>query len=1231
MKTSLLLLLALSSLVSLISVSSSKAQSTNYYYNNFDNNSIGSGIIKTSAGDESLQVSNVNPLVGSHSMASTGLGNAATYKFSFIPSGTSLNNTQANNNGWEWTMIYRNNGGNTGDPTTIDNNENAWRYWLYANNTDVTNLQGYYLSQVGSSLNIYMRVNGNDTRLILSYDLTNIGGNNTTYAIRVQRINVNGYTFRLFVDPYNAATTQATTLRAELLNSGDNNMFNTYNYSGLQLASNSVGRFKFDELKMYARKIQIIGANGTENGISSPLYDGQKDAVIYGLKFKTRGLFADVYRVAFEIEQTGYYSFADILENARLFRSVNDYFGDADDVLINQSKWGGAFTPTIGYRVLEASDFKAQTFASLGSSDGSLIEVGSLFFKVDVKGDASTRGTFTIKSPNYIGDNSANLNYTTQGDVVTGANPTPPTTSVKVFDWVGTTPVWSAASNWRYPNNTEPSTAPGPNDLVRIGVNKTFSKEPIINASTTIGNLIIAGTTASLPSIKINGTNTLTVSGSFTNQTASAILGSGSLTVQGNWTTSGGKIDLTTESVTVKFTGSNAQAITDQGSDAGNGVMFGNVEFSGGGTKTLGGSGKFAVAIGKFLTMGPSTILDAAGKLTLKAGVSGTASVGVIPANSSIRGQVTVEKYVQGGSKDMWRTYRMWSSPVYDNTANFTNANTVSNRTYNFTQFIDDVIITGTGGAANGFDVNLTNNASAWTYNNGFIAIPNINTSINIGRGAYLYYRGNRNNYEQKINAPYIDAESMIITFKGTLNQQSVTVPLVHGSTGFSMLGNPYAATIDWNAVTKSANIDKVMRMWNPAFRQYATFNGEFGVNGGSNYIGPGQAFFVTTKDNASPYVTFNENSKVTVASAPQTPVYNVVMNVGEKRLSSNNAVMAVNGGVKQLASTKIRVKLLKPNAENADETLIVLRENEKSDYADSDVPRTGGETVFLSSLSTDAKELAINYMPEISAVSSIPLSVNASSNGNYLLEIELTDLPLGYSVQLKDKYLGSLTGLVANGNSYSLTIDKAKATSFGANRFELLIAPPTSLPVVFKEFKGSAVNEGVRLSWSTSSETDNKYFEVFRAGEEQVYTSIGTVPANQKGAYSLLDKTPLKGNNYYKLTQVDKNGKSSEFTDLVVVKYDLNGNTPGDIAVYPTLVQSTFTVKYNGSANATSYLLRVSDVTGKEIYKKGVDKNDLINGVAGDLSVAPKGAYFVAVFDSVNGNKIGTAKIIKK
>ena len=124
-----------------------ESTSSNYYYNNFDGGQLGASIAQTSA-LSSLDVSNSLPLAGAYSLASNGNNKAGSYRFSFVANGTSMNNN-LEKYGWEWTLVYRNTGGNTDNPSTIDDNENSWRYWLYANSTDEANRAGYYLTQVG--------------------------------------------------------------------------------------------------------------------------------------------------------------------------------------------------------------------------------------------------------------------------------------------------------------------------------------------------------------------------------------------------------------------------------------------------------------------------------------------------------------------------------------------------------------------------------------------------------------------------------------------------------------------------------------------------------------------------------------------------------------------------------------------------------------------------------------------------------------------------------------------------------------------------------------------------------------------------------------------------------------------------------------------------------------------------------------------------------------------------
>lgn len=1217
MKTSSILLLALSSL---ISVSSSKAQenfntSDNYYYNNFDGGNLGSKITQVGANSGlSISAAALNNLASANGycLQSSGSNTPSTYQFSFVTNNTNLNNEQF---GWEWTFLYKNSSNTANQSDVITAGQNSWKYWFLSSGNFSNPTTGYYLTQDGSNLSLRWRYDndpGNNRYSgLASFDMSTLGAGwaDKTYAIRVQRIKRQGqYVWILFVDEYTATVKEARTIRGNL---AYHSTLGNYTNSGLHINSTTNGRFKFDEMKMYSMKLSISGANDPAYGINNPLYAGMQNAVIYGLKVETRGYF-DIYQL--RIALTG--NITGIVEGTmKLNKSKDDFFGNGDD----------SFVADLGYYDSAIQNYNiSDAFYTVGQADGSLALAFYYFITVNVKANPTSGATFAVSGTPELNGSSSQINYASGGSTVVNVT-TPPAASGNVYDWVGGTNSWSTASNWRYPNNTTPSTAPGQNDLVRIGVNKTFTKKPLVAANTTIGNLVIAGAYGSSPSIEINGTSTLTVSGSFTNQTASAILGSGSLAVQGNWTTSAGKIDLTTGNATIKFTGTKSQAIADQGSDAGNGVVFGNVEFSGGGTKTLDGSGKFAVAIGKFLTMGNSTILDAAGKLTLKAGAAGAAAVDVIPSTSAIRGQLTVEKYIQGGSKNTWRTNRFLSSPVYDNTTNFVNANVDGNRKYSFTQFIDDMIITGAGGAANGFDVNSKNDASAWTYVTTLTAIPNINTSLNVGRGAYIYYRGDRTNPTGKLNAPYVDAESIVMTFKGGLNQQSITVPLV----GNNIVGNPYAAVIDWKKVTKSANVSSVIKIWNPKNRQFSVYNGEYGVNDGSQFIGPGQGFTVQFTSGTTGSITFNESSKV--AKTATVPAYNELMYVKEtNRIATMASSNVGNSTVVEETPAKVRVLLTRDNTENSDETLLVMKRDELSTVAGYDVPRSGGEEVFLSSLSSDGRKMAINYMPHASEISSVKLGVDVNNNGTYTMALTANDIPVGFEAKLNDKYLNSVTAITDQGVNYQFSVDKAISGTFGSDRFEILVTPVTTLPVVWSDFSGNKLASGVMLNWKTTSETDNDYFEVFRAGDEQIYTSIGTVPSNQTGVYSLLDKAPLNGNNYYRLTQVDKDGKPSDFPKLVVIKYDLNA-ADADIVVYPTLVQSTFRVKYNASANATSYLLRVSDVTGKEVYKRVVDKNDLINGFEGDLSVANKGVYFVTVFDGLNGNKVGMVKIIKK
>lgn len=98
---------------------------------------------------------------------------------------------------------------------------------------------------------------------------------------------------------------------------------------------------------------------------------------------------------------------------------------------------------------------------------------------------------------------------------------------------------------------------------------------------------------------------------------------------------------------------------------------------------------------------------------------------------------------------------------------------------------------------------------------------------------------------------------------------------------------------------------------------------------------------------------------------------------------------------------------------------------------------------------------------------------------------------------------------------------------------------PITPLPVELARFEGKASQSGISLTWETASEQNNSHFEVERSTDGSTFEQLGSVPGNGNSvvtiAYQYLDKHPHPGLNYYRLKQVDFDGKY-EYSKVVAV-----------------------------------------------------------------------------------------------
>lgn len=160
-------------------------------------------------------------------------------------------------------------------------------------------------------------------------------------------------------------------------------------------------------------------------------------------------------------------------------------------------------------------------------------------------------------------------------------------------------------------------------------------------------------------------------------------------------------------------------------------------------------------------------------------------------------------------------------------------------------------------------------------------------------------------------------------------------------------------------------------------------------------------------------------------------------------------------------------------------------------------------------------------------------------------------------------------------------------------------------LPVELIAFDAKPDHDDVMLQWQTASEKNNAFFEIeHKAVGGQSFKPIvrinGKGNSNTRASYEFLHKKPPKGGNYYRLRQVDYDGKS-EYSDIVSV-YVWNADEP-DIFPNPT----TGPVLLKG--DFAGRMVRVTDLAGREVLAKNMDESSVI-----DLSEQPHGVYLIEI-----------------
>ncbi len=198
-------------------------------------------------------------------------------------------------------------------------------------------------------------------------------------------------------------------------------------------------------------------------------------------------------------------------------------------------------------------------------------------------------------------------------------------------------------------------------------------------------------------------------------------------------------------------------------------------------------------------------------------------------------------------------------------------------------------------------------------------------------------------------------------------------------------------------------------------------------------------------------------------------------------------------------------------------------------------------------------------------------------------------------------------------------------STGFTAIDTFYFFASTSVLPITLTQFEGKATKMGNNLTWTTSSESNTKHFDIERSSDGQIWKSQGIVKAagnsNITQRYDFLDKNP-SDKAYYRLRSVDNDGR----TELSNVIY-LSNSKEYEIDVFPVPSSDNVTIRYNASENSEAGV-NLFDVAGKLCLSQKVELQKGVVDYPLNISELPRGVYLLQ-FN--NNGKTLVNKIIKE
>ena len=255
-----------------------------------------------------------------------------------------------------------------------------------------------------------------------------------------------------------------------------------------------------------------------------------------------------------------------------------------------------------------------------------------------------------------------------------------------------------------------------------------------------------------------------------------------------------------------------------------------------------------------------------------------------------------------------------------------------------------------------------------------------------------------------------------------------------------------------------------------------------------------------------------------------------------------------------------------------------------------------------------------------------------ASSNGSAIISVTNAATGLDAVIQAYSGTCGSFTsldcaddGIDAEDETLTLTNLVAGETYYfrvygyddplDGGTFTVQLSG-SALPITLNNFRGERNGEKNVLIWTTQMEHDNKGFELQRSADGNNFAPLDFIASKAPGGnstttlnYLYNDNKPFKGNSYYKLKQLDKDGRFV-YSNIVLLKGFGVTNLQLSL-LYPnpakTELDMIFASPYNSKIN-----LIVTDVSGRIVMQQTRQLISGDNNVKLNIAKLSAGSYMI-------------------